>query len=148
MTDPSGNWLPDEELRRRLVHEYVHVVVRNITGDKVPWWVNEGVAQALSDSLDQRDREHLRELFAAERNFRLEALSSPELAAKLSPERIKEAYLQAHATMDLLITRHGKGKVHLLLARLAAGDTADQALRATYRRSVAVLEEDVRASYR
>lgn len=148
MTDPSGNWLPDEELRRRLVHEYVHVVVRNITGDKVPWWVNEGVAQALSDSLDQRDREHLRELFGAGRSFRLEALSSPDLAAKMSPERIKEAYLQAHATMDLLITRHGKGKVQLLLARLASGDTPDQALRATYRRSVAVLEEDVRDSYR
>lgn len=148
MTDPSGNWLPDEELRRRLVHEYVHVVVRNITGDKVPWWVNEGIAETLSHPLDQQDRERLRDLFANGRDFRLSDLSSPQLAGKLSPDRLKEAYLQAHATMDLLMTRHGKGKVHLLLARFAAGDTEDKALRAVYRRSVAVLEEDVRAAYR
>lgn len=148
MTDPSGSWLPDEEIRRRLVHEYVHVVVRNITGDKVPWWVNEGMAETLSHPLNQQDRERLRELFANGRDFRLSTLSSPQLAGKLSPDRLKEAYLQAHATMDLLITRHGKGKAHLLLARFAAGDTEDQALRQIYRKSTAVLEEDVRAAYR
>lgn len=148
MTDPSGNWLPDEELRRRLVHEYVHVVVRNITGDKVPWWVNEGIAETLSHPLDQQDRERLRELFVNGRDFRLSTLSSPQLAGKLTPDRLKEAYLQAHATMELLITRHGKGKAHLLLARFASADTEDQALRQIYRKSVAVLEEDVRAAYR
>ncbi len=148
MTDPSGNWLPDEELRRRLAHEYVHVVVRNITGDKVPWWVNEGIAETLSHPLDQQDRERLLELFANGRDFRLSSLSSPQLAGKLSPDRLKEAYLQAHATMELLITRHGKGKVNLLLTRFSSGDTEDQALRQIYRKSVAVLEEDVRAAYR
>ncbi|HQL94216.1 MAG TPA: tetratricopeptide repeat protein [Candidatus Hydrogenedentes bacterium] len=148
MTDPSGNWLPDEEIRRRLVHEYVHVVVRNITGDKVPWWANEGLAEYLSHSLDQRDRERLRALYGEGRDFRLASLSPPQLAGKLSPERLKEAYLQAHATMDLLMTRHGKGKVQLLLMRFAAGDTEDRALRQVYRKTLETLEEDVRAAYR
>ena len=124
------------------------MVVRNITGDKVPWWVNEGIAETLSHPLDQQDRERLRDLFAGGRDFRLSSLSSPQLAGKLSPDRLKEAYLQAHATMELLITRHGKGKAQLLLARFASGDTEDQALRQMYRKSVAVLEEDVRAAYR
>ena len=46
------------------------------------------------------------------------------------------------------MTRHGKGKVQLLLMRFAAGDTEDRALRQVYRKTLETLEEDVRAAYR
>ena len=49
-----------DELRRILVHEYVHVVVRFLGKDNVPWWLNEGLAEALSPNLEGRELELLR----------------------------------------------------------------------------------------
>jgi tetratricopeptide (TPR) repeat protein len=40
LTNAEGQWLAEDEIKRRLTHEYVHVVVRHLGGPNVPWWLN------------------------------------------------------------------------------------------------------------
>jgi len=147
LTDAQGAWLPQEELRRRLVHEYVHVVVRSIAGEKVPWWLNEGLAEALSGTLDDNDCARLREQYASGAVYSLAQLSGTQVVSK-DPGALRMAYIQAHATVDLLWERYGRAKMMAFLQGLSNGRSAEEALRAAYRRSYAELEGDVASRYR
>lgn len=147
LTDAQGAWLPQEELRRRLVHEYVHVVVRSIAGDKVPWWLNEGLAEALSSPLSEGDCALLRERYASGAVYSLAQLSGTQVVSK-DPAALRMAYIQAHAAVDLLWERYGRAKMMAFLRGLSNGLSAEEALMAAFRRNYAEFEEDVAARYR
>ena len=146
LTDAHGNWLSEEELRRRLVHEYVHVVVRNIAGDHVPWWLNEGLAETLSKTMSSADVQRLRELYAYGTPFSLNQLESNRVLSR-DPASLRLAYLQSHATVDFLWSRFGRIKMMAFLRAVSTGMGAESAFQATYRRNYANLEWDIAALY-
>lgn len=147
LTDANGNWLAEKELERRLTHEYVHVVVRFITGQNVPWWVNEGLAETLSKSLSTLDIQQLRDYFADTDTFSLQNMESNQMA-KLAPDALHLAYVQAHAAVELLWNRYGRTKMLGFLRALGNGMTSEEAMRAVYRRSHSIIERDLIAYYK
>lgn len=147
LTDAAGNWLPDQELERRLTHEYVHVVVRHITGANVPWWVNEGLAETMSKSLTTHDIQQLRHYFANTDSFSLRSLEDNQIN-QLAPEALQRAYLQSHAAVDLLWNRYGRTKMVSFLRTLGNGMGYEEAMQAVYRRNHAIIERDLLGYYR
>ncbi len=145
MTDDSGQSLVEEELKRRLVHEYVHVVIRHRCEDKVPWWLNEGLAETLSREMDAGETEILRKAYAGGVNFHLAALEAHQLKA-LGPQALRLAYAQSHATVTLLWNRFGQSRMQPFLGDIAAGIAPEEALRRNYRKTYLKLEEEVESS--
>jgi hypothetical protein len=142
ITNSSGAYLEEEELNRRLTHEYVHVVVRYIAGENVPWWLNEGLAEMLSAPFTTAQVELLRSAFAGGRLFHLTQLESSQLE-KLGADQLRIAYLQARATVEVLWEGSGQRRMYDLLNRLAAGEKPRDALLNAYRRDYNALEREV-----
>lgn len=147
LTDANGQWLSEEELERRLVHEYVHVVVRTLAGDGVPWWVNEGLAESLSKSLGSADRERIKAVFTSGLAVPFSQLESNQVLSK-NPIRLKDDYLQSHAAIDMLWTRYGRSKMTAFLRSINSGVAPEEALRSVFRLSYADLEWDLAYHYR
>ena len=57
------------------------------------------------------------------------------------------AYVQAHATVDMLWTRYGRGKMIMLLEAVGRGQSAEEALRDIYRKTSTSIEKDVANAY-
>ncbi len=147
LTDASNAWLKEDDLQRRLSHEYVHVVVRFMAGDNVPWWLNEGLAETMSRTLTDQDVQRLRALYAEGAAFSLSELDDNKMN-QLNPTALRLAYLQAHATVDMLWNRYGRHKMMTFLQMLKNGMRYEEAFQATYRRTYAILERDVAGAYR
>lgn len=145
--DQEGNYLPDDELKRRLTHEYVHVVIRHIAGAKVPWWLNEGLAETFSKEMDATDYNLLSKAFSSEGAFSLRQLEGSQLN-NLSPEILRLAYSQSHATARFLWTRYGRAKLSGFMNDIAGGMTVEEALRSHFQRDYTALEREVERNYR
>lgn len=146
LTDGNGAWLSQEELRRRLVHEYVHVAVRSIAGDKLPWWLNEGLAEALSRTFESDDAARLRELYASGTVYSFSQLSGSQVSSK-NPEALRIAYLQSHAAVDLLWKRFGRARMMTFLRSLSSGMNTAQAFQSAYRRKLEDFEWELAAAF-
>ncbi|MBI2422839.1 MAG: tetratricopeptide repeat protein [Candidatus Hydrogenedentes bacterium] len=146
LTDAAGNWLPEEEVRRRLTHEYVHVIVRHAAGASVPWWLNEGLAETLSNEMSAEEQQILSRTYAQNAAFNLSALEGSQLK-KLTPEALRLAYIQAHATVNMLWTKYGHVRMAPFLQALSFGESGEGALKQSYRKSYAVLEQELAHIY-
>lgn len=146
LTDAKGNWLPETELKRRLSHEYVHVVVRYVGGPNVPWWLNEGLAEALSRSLGDSDTEMLRQAYANNAVPMLSQLEGSQLE-RLDANGLRLAYSKSLATVNLLLTKYGQNRLNQVMADISSGIPAEEAIKRIYRRGYAALEEEVANGY-
>lgn len=140
--DKSGALLKDDELKRRLVHEYVHVVVRHIAGDKAPWWLNEGLAQMISEDFSPRDKRMLRDAFDAQKLFSLEEISGTQLDG-LEPHQIALAYCQAHFTVQHMRDRFGQNRLVDFLIDLGGGGELQDELWRYYRRTFKTMQTEL-----
>lgn len=146
LTDGTGGYLSEEELTRRLTHEYVHVVVRLAAGANVPWWANEGLAEQLSYSMQPADIEFLTTSYRDGRTFKLRELER-ELLFTLPPDRLRVAYRQAHATVSYLWRRFGRTRMQLFLGDLSKGVAAEVSVKERFNKTYEQLEREVAAEY-
>jgi len=146
LTLDNGQWIPEPELRRRLTHEYVHVVVRQAGGPGVPWWINEGLAEFLSRPTTSQDEARLRQLFQAQNIPSLRELESVNINT-LSQEDSALAYLHARAAVEMLWNRFGRGRMAQLLQEISRNKPVEQALQEVYRRNYRILDRDLAAQY-
>jgi len=144
VVDKQGTVIDDEELRRRLYHEYVHVIVRLIADDNVPWWLNEGLAQLFSQEFTEQERQMV--LHARDKNalYKLSDLEANQLQT-LDADAIRLAYAQSHATVVYMYQRFGKRRLQQLMADLGAGIPTADSMEYRYRRDYATLEREVAA---
>ena len=147
LTDAAGTDLSKDELDRRLTHEYVHVIVRYLLAAKAPWWLNEGLAEQFSHSLDAGQEALLREAFNEGTAMGLQQLEGSQLG-KLDPQRLRLAYCQAQATVNNLWTRFGQRRMSYFLTDLASGISTEDALRNTYSKTYAMLDFEISKSFR
>lgn len=147
VTDKAGQWLPDEELKRRLTHEFVHVVVRFLGGANVPWWLNEGLAESFSGEMTAQDVTVLRAAREQGALYKLKQLEPSQLQA-LSPDALRLAYLQSHATVDFLWNKFGQRRLREMLSDLTSGVAPEESLRANYRRTYETLHGEVMENLR
>lgn len=135
----DGKVLGSEELRRRLYHEYVHVVTRHIAKNKVPWWLNEGLAEILSRDMTDDVRKVLRWARQQKILFSLQELEESQLE-RLDPDSLKMAYHQSHATLAFLKERYGVKRITAFLRELGEGADPETALRRVFRMTYNTLE--------
>jgi tetratricopeptide (TPR) repeat protein len=106
----------NENLRRTLYHEYAHVLIRALTRNHLPLWLNEGLAQwtagEKSDQLELRlaQEEKLLPFDRLEKSF-----------AGLSETEASLAYAQSLSLTNFLVKRFGEAQIIELLHRLGTG---------------------------
>ena len=119
-----------ESLARTLKHELCHLLLHHhIPRDRLPRWLDEGVAQWVSDGIS--------EILGTEGDA---ALTRAVLADRVIPLRrltdrfpmdrdlMVLAYQESRSVVDYLLREHGRSAVIDILSRLRAGASVDAAL--------------------
>lgn len=147
LTDDKGEFLPDDEMKRRLTHEFVHVVVRFVAGLNAPWWLNEGFAETFSSELDENDERVLAKAAAEGKLFKLAQLEKSQLMSR-TPEQLQLAYAQAQSATAYLWQRYGQKRLVEMMSSLSAGMAPEEALKKHYSRTYADLDREIASRYR
>jgi hypothetical protein len=133
-----------EGFRRDAVrHELAHIVLGDLSGQKLPIGFQEGIAQYLEHNIDQRQR-----FAAAVRRGResSQLLSFTDLNRQrpfLSAAGL--AYPQSYSMVVYLAERYGFGKVVQFVTTVRDAETLDEALRKVFDRSLTEIEADWQA---
>jgi hypothetical protein len=126
--DKEGNVIPKDELKRRLYHEYVHVLVRHLAQQNAPWWLNEGLAESLSKEFSTVESKTLKASYKNDSLHSLESLETSQLE-KLSPEDLRLAYYQSHMAVNFVRKRYGLRSLKAVLTALGEGVEPEVAIR-------------------
>jgi Peptidase MA superfamily len=122
-----------DELSRVLKHELTHSFVGQKTGGRSPVWLQEGIAQYMEG---KRSRNNAGALSAAyEQHMEFSLLSYETSWLNLPKDAASVAYAWSLAVVETIITVNGMDDLERILERLAAGSSAEDAIRA-------VLHED------
>jgi len=130
---PIGPQTEDNDtLEMLLKHEYTHVVVRLITNNNVPFWLNEGLAQYESESFSKRQREQIENAVAAGKLIPLEKLDGPRIV--LNGSELGLAYAEGFAAVRYIRGKFNTRKLLTLLERLGEGHSTENAMSLALRR--------------
>jgi tetratricopeptide (TPR) repeat protein len=106
-------------LRKLLVHEYTHAVVRAITRN-VPTWLNEGLAQHFEGrEIGSRQKDMLYQLAQADKLPPLAALEGSFMG--LSGPQAAYAYLVSLSVVRYMVDHFGIYRIKMALEEFAAG---------------------------
>jgi len=133
-------------LRAVLKHEYVHLLLHDyIPAGRLPRWLDEGIAQHLSDGLSEylpgQRQILLGEALAADRVMPLAALAERFPGDDFGRQL---AYEQSRSIVGYMVKRYGDGIVADLLTHLTAGLSAGESVRAVSGISLQRLETEWR----
>jgi tetratricopeptide (TPR) repeat protein len=127
----------DQELSHALKHELTHSFVRQKTrgnchvaancGNRVPTWVNEGLAQWMAGDRSGEDAAALVQIFDKGDAIPLGRLEGPWMGLDRSTAHF--AYAWALANIEYIIQADGMGDVERILDRIGAGMATETALR-------------------
>lgn len=112
-----------------LAHEYSHALVHRLAGDRVPTWLDEGLALYFEGGRVELDRDML-----AHRTsdlIPLHALHGSFL--NLPPHEAALAYAESRSATSLLIVRYGWVRLHSLLDLLSRGDDFNTAFETAFK---------------
>jgi len=118
---------PDGGLEEVLAHEVAHVLIHRASGGRrVPRWFDEGVAMLAARSWRLRDQTELA----------LGLLSGPRVPLwkmddlfRGDRRQVERGYALSGTLVQDLLERYGSAVPRIVLARLAHGDTFDEAMR-------------------
>ncbi len=119
------------EVKRVLMHEYTHALIRSIAGGNVPAWLHEGIAQ-LEEGRTRADAA------AALSGKELPALSdlTGSFINDSDTARVKVRYATAFDFVASLADKRGRTSLAEVLDRMGKGETLDDAATAVYGSSV------------
>jgi len=133
------------DLARILRHELTHSFVNQLTANRCPEWLNEGIAQMLEPRSLSRQSARLSELFLAGREVPLNMLDHG--FASLSTSEAALAYDESLAVVDYIHRRYGMTDLVGVLRHIGQGDSAEAALRAVLHTDYGHLADDVRSEF-
>ncbi|RYZ33250.1 MAG: hypothetical protein EOO72_14460, partial [Myxococcaceae bacterium] len=135
-----------------LVHEYVHAVVDEICprgGGALPRWFNEGLAEYIEWrylGLDGPPR-YLRDVMKGQaKQGRLPKLSDMDSQAPISMSQPEVAYGTSAMAVRELVRLGGQEKLLAFIQKAGQADSFQEALKATYEKDFAGLDQAVRAA--
>lgn len=125
MRDNPNNW------RSVLWHEFCHVITLQMTGNKIPRWLSEGISVYEERIRDQRWGQHMdpgsRKRVLEGNITPVSQLSSAFLNAK-SGEDLNFAYYESSMVVEYIVHEHGAEAITLILGDLNDGLTINDAL--------------------
>jgi hypothetical protein len=129
------------ELSRTLKHELAHSFVNQITNGRCPYWLNEGVAQALEPKSSAGHGRALAQLFTSGSQIHLNALEGS--FSSFSTQQAIVAYAESLAAVEYIRDTYGMSDVVRILERIGQGSSTEAALRSTIHSGYASLEEEM-----
>jgi len=117
------------ELARVLKHELTHSFVSQMSGNRCPTWLNEGIAQIEEGRSAASYGNRLAQLFAAGNEIPFNMLEGSFMSFS-TPEAIA-AYAESLAATEYIRDAYGMSEITRILERLAQGSSTEAALRAT-----------------
>jgi len=129
------------ELSRVLRHELAHSFIAQITHNRCPTWLNEGVAQALEPKSSAPNGRALAQLFASRSQIPINALESSFTG--YSTQQAVVAYAESLAAVEYIRDTYGMSDVVRILKRIGEGSSTEAALRATIHSGYASMEEEI-----
>src|SRR5579863_1735182 len=116
------------ELARVLKHELTHSFVAQKTGGRCPVWLQEGIAQFMEGKRSRRNAGSLISAFEHHMEFSLASYETSWL--NLPRDAASNAYAWSLAVVEMIVTVNGIDDLERILDRLAAGSSAEDAIRA------------------
>lgn len=114
-----------------LYHEFCHVVTLQLTRNKMPRWLSEGISvyeeRQANPAWGMRLDPKYREMILGEDLVPVGKLSAAFLAPK-SPRHLQFAYLQSSLVVELIVERFGLDKLRGILTDLRDGTEINAAL--------------------
>jgi len=144
----SSGGFDEDKLKQVLRHEYTHVIIRELTGGKTPFWFNEGLAQFESERLEDGKRRILQNALKNGELIPLEDLDETHIDLDTDPGRLHLAYLEGFATVSYLRRRFTRYRLFSFMDLLGQGYDTETALQKVYLRSYKQLHRDVFSEYR
>ena len=129
------------DLARVLKHELTHSFVSQITSNRCPTWLNEGIAQMEEGKSAASNGRPLAQLFAAGAEIPYNALEGSFMS--YSGQEAAAAYAESLAAVEYIRDTYGIGEVQHILERLGQGSSTEAALRATVHSDYKQMRDDV-----
>ena len=126
-------------IERTLRHEYGHVLVSQLSRNRAPVWLSEGVAIWCEEERDGDREDWAYRALSGEVLFPLRELEGS--FTRLGPERVRAAYAQSYLAVRSLVQDSSAHSVHELLAGLGEGKSLDEAFESVYSRNLAGFEK-------
>jgi len=134
------------ELARVLKHELTHSFVSQMSGNRCPTWLNEGIAQLEEGKSSAPSGRQLAQLFAAGKEIPLNMLEGNFM--DFSAPEANVAYAESLAAVEYLRDAYGMSEIARILELLSQGSSAEAALRATVHSDYGQLQDEITSSLR
>lgn len=132
--------IPDQSLQALATHEYVHAVIYEMSEDRCPAWLNEGLAQVLAGEWNAAAGRVARGMIAENRFISLSNLDESFL--RLPADRVEQAYIESYIVVDFMLDRYTRSHLQRLVRSLSDGTGTEQAVRNIYHISTDELLQD------
>src|ERR1700686_2088279 len=125
----SGMSSVTRELARVLKHELTHSFIAEMSGNRCPAWLNEGVAQMEEGRSSASNGHRLAQLFASGNEIPFNMLEGSLMSFSAAEAIV--AYAESLAAAEYIRDAYGMSEVTRILGLLAQGSSIEAALRAT-----------------
>jgi tetratricopeptide (TPR) repeat protein len=129
------------ELAHVLKHELAHSFINQISGNRCPYWLNEGIAQLLEPSTVDPYGGRLARLFRIQQQIPLNNLEGS--FTRFSSVEAALAYGESLAAVQYISETYGMSDLQRILQRIGQGSSTEAALRATIHSDYGQLETEV-----
>jgi hypothetical protein len=117
------------DLARVLKHELTHSFVSQMSGNRCPTWLNEGIAQLEEGKSSASSGPQLAQLYAAGNEIPLNMLEGSFM--NFSAPEATVAYAESLAATEYIRDTYGMSEINRILELLAQGSSTEAALRRT-----------------
>ena len=129
------------ELARVLKHELTHSFISQMSSNRCPTWLNEGIAQIEEGRSAASYGHQLAKLFAAGNEIPFNMLEGSFMSFS-TPEAVV-AYTESLAATEYIRDAYGMSEITRILERIAQGSSTEAALRATVHSDYRQLQDEM-----
>ena len=129
------------ELARVLKHELTHSFISQMSSNRCPTWLNEGIAQIEEGRSAASYGHQLAKLFAAGNEIPFNMLEGSFMGFS-TPEAVV-AYTESLAATEYIRDAYGMSEITRILERIAQGSSTEAALRATVHSDYRQLQDEM-----
>jgi tetratricopeptide (TPR) repeat protein len=137
----SGVQSVTPELARVLKHELTHSFVSQMSGNRCPTWLNEGVAQLEEGKSSASTGHQLARLFAGGNEIPFNMLEGSFIS--FSAPEANVAYAESLAAAEYIRDTYGMTEIVSILELLSRGSSTEAALRATVHSDYRQLQDEM-----